>query len=115
MRESAREDPYSTYRPPTKNFFFDLIISNERSSQTIVKSKILDHLALPVKNASCNKYKGVILTSKNRYSEGMFSILTLSHDQLDCLSSKTSHLIENNPGYKFILLESLIYGMKKMR
>ncbi len=48
-----------------KIFFFDFIVLNKRCIQTIVKSKILDHLVvIPMKNASKNKFKGYILTLK---------------------------------------------------
>ena len=53
-RGSARGDPYYIYQKVAgeKFLIFDLIVSNERSSQTIDKSKILSHLVKPVKNAS---------------------------------------------------------------
>ncbi len=40
----------------------DLSVSNERSSQTIVKSEILGHSVVPVKNASKNKCERSILS-----------------------------------------------------
>jgi hypothetical protein len=49
-----------------KKNFLDFIFANERSNQTIDKSKILAHLVLPMKNASWNKFRGYILTLKNR-------------------------------------------------
>ena len=50
-RESVRRSPCLRYRPSDEKYFFDFVISNERSSQTIIKSKILHHLVLPVRNA----------------------------------------------------------------
>ena len=49
-RESVRGSPCLSYRPSDKKYFFAFVISNERSSQTIIKSKILHHLVLPVRN-----------------------------------------------------------------
>jgi hypothetical protein len=59
------KNEFNYQRVAEKIFFFDFIVLNERSIQTIVKSKILDHLVvIPMKNASKNKFKGYILTLK---------------------------------------------------
>jgi hypothetical protein len=48
LREGPSEDhPMS----PGKKLFLDFIVLNKRSIETIVKSKILDHLVIPMKNA----------------------------------------------------------------
>ncbi len=51
-----------------KLLIFGLGVSNERSSQTIVKSKILGHSVLPVKNASKNKCERSILSPQKLLS-----------------------------------------------
>ena len=58
-RGSATAPPYAAGK---KKFFFDFIVLNDRSSQTIVKSKISNHFVVPMKNGSKNKFKGSILT-----------------------------------------------------
>ncbi len=62
LRESPPADhPTLSERRPERNFF-DFIVLNDRSSQTIVKSKISNHLVVPMGNGSKNKFKGSILT-----------------------------------------------------
>ena len=38
--------------------FFDLISINDRSVRTVVKSKISNHLVVPMKNSRKSKFKG---------------------------------------------------------
>jgi hypothetical protein len=60
-RESARGPHYSIREVPAEKTFFDFILLNEKSSQTIVKSKISNHLVVPTENDSKNKFKESIL------------------------------------------------------
>jgi hypothetical protein len=60
--------------------FFNFIVLNKNSIQTIVKSKTLDHLAMPMKNAGENKFKESILTLKNLLEGGVLSIFTFFHE-----------------------------------
>jgi len=90
----------------------DFSISNERSSQAILKSKRLGHLVLLVKNASKTSVKHPFRALQSRYFQRMFSILALFQKRLHSLTSVTSHLVENSVSYKWILFERLIYRVK---
>jgi hypothetical protein len=47
----------------------------------------------------------VAFDPKNHYFEAVISVLTFSHEWLDCLSSKMSHFVGNCSGYKFNLFK----------
>jgi len=53
LREAPREEHPTLRRGRRqKVFFLDFIILNDRSSQSIVKSKISNHLVVPMKNGA---------------------------------------------------------------
>jgi hypothetical protein len=68
-----------------KFLILDSVTSNERPSRIMFKFKIWGHMVLLVANGNCDKSKSSILNPKNRCSDGVFSILTLSSEGLDRL------------------------------
>ncbi len=56
LRENPPEDHPTLLERRRQKKIFDFIVLNDKSSQTIVKSKILNQLVVPMENGSNNKF-----------------------------------------------------------